>query len=73
MVVAVLNIWIPQHVGNVINILTKICQTKGEDSLKTVLLQLTEPAFALARMYVAQVCKCLSGKKYIFYIIYKII
>ncbi|XP_068975561.1 mitochondrial potassium channel ATP-binding subunit [Bombus flavifrons] len=54
MVVAVLNIWIPQHVGNVINILTKICQTKGEDSLKTVLLQLTEPAFALARMYVAQ-------------------
>ncbi|KOX71775.1 ATP-binding cassette sub-family B member 8, mitochondrial [Melipona quadrifasciata] len=54
MVVAVLNIWIPQHVGNVINVLTKICQTRGEDSLKTVLLQLTEPAFALARMYVAQ-------------------
>lgn len=73
MVVAVLNIWIPQYVGNVINILTKICQTKGEDSLKTVLLQLTEPAFALARMYVAQVCKYLSGKKYIFYTIYKII
>ncbi|KAF3429366.1 hypothetical protein E2986_09593 [Frieseomelitta varia] len=54
MVVAVLNIWIPQHIGNVINVLTKICQTRGENSLKTMLLQLTEPAFALARMYVAQ-------------------
>ena len=58
MVVAVLNIWIPQHVGNVINVLTKICQTRSEDSMKTMLLQLTEPAFALARMYVAQVCNC---------------
>lgn len=54
MVVAVLNIWIPQNVGNVINVLTKICQTKGEDNMKNILSQLVTPAFALARMYVAQ-------------------
>lgn len=53
MIVAILNIWIPQSIGNVINVLTKICQSK-EDIVKTVLLQLTTPAFALARMYIAQ-------------------
>lgn len=55
MIVAILNIWIPQSIGNVINVLTKICQSK-KDIVKTVLLQLTTPAFALARMYIAQVC-----------------
>lgn len=55
MIVAILNIWIPQSIGNVINVLTKICQSK-EDIVKTVLLQLTTPAFALARMYITQVC-----------------
>lgn len=55
MIVAILNIWIPQNIGNVINVLTKICQSK-EDIVKTVLLQLTTSAFALARMYIAQVC-----------------
>ncbi|OAD58088.1 ATP-binding cassette sub-family B member 8, mitochondrial [Eufriesea mexicana] len=50
MVVAILNIWIPQGVGNIINVLTKICQTKGEDIMRNMLLQLAEPAFALARI-----------------------
>ncbi|KOC64653.1 ATP-binding cassette sub-family B member 8, mitochondrial, partial [Habropoda laboriosa] len=54
MVVAVLNIWIPQKVGNVINVLTKILSSKEHNAVKNVLSQLTEPAFALARMYVAQ-------------------
>ncbi|XP_076620702.1 mitochondrial potassium channel ATP-binding subunit isoform X1 [Colletes latitarsis] len=54
LIVAVLNIWIPQCVGDVINVLTKVCQNKGEDTVKHVLLQLTKPAFALARMYTVQ-------------------
>ncbi|XP_031845301.1 mitochondrial potassium channel ATP-binding subunit isoform X1 [Nomia melanderi] len=52
--VAILNIWIPQCVGSVINVLTKICQNNEVGSEKNMLLQLTEPAFALARMYIAQ-------------------
>ncbi|XP_076238372.1 mitochondrial potassium channel ATP-binding subunit [Calliopsis andreniformis] len=52
--VAVLNIWIPQYVGNVINVLTKVCQNTADDTMRNVLSQLTEPAFALARMYIAQ-------------------
>ncbi|KZC13611.1 PREDICTED: ATP-binding cassette sub-family B member 8, mitochondrial [Dufourea novaeangliae] len=52
--VALLNIWIPQCVGSVINVLTKVCENKGDDRARNVLLQLTMPAFALARMYIAQ-------------------
>lgn len=55
MAVAVLNIWIPQCVGDVINILTTVCQNRGDDTAKHMLLQLTKPAFVLARMYIAQV------------------
>ncbi|XP_076283158.1 mitochondrial potassium channel ATP-binding subunit isoform X1 [Lasioglossum baleicum] len=51
--VAILNIWIPQYVGNVINVLTKVSKSNGDDK-KNLLLQLTRPAFALARMYIAQ-------------------
>lgn len=54
--VALLNIQIPQCVGSVINVLTEICQTKT-DSTKQVMLQLTQPACILARMYLTQVCK----------------
>ncbi|XP_012231551.1 mitochondrial potassium channel ATP-binding subunit isoform X2 [Linepithema humile] len=53
LIVALLNIQIPQCVGSVINVLTEICQTKS-DSAKQVIMQLTKPAFALARMYIAQ-------------------
>lgn len=49
-----LNIQIPQSVGSIINVLTKICQNKN-DSTKNVILQLAQPAFILARMYIAQV------------------
>ncbi|XP_032662942.1 mitochondrial potassium channel ATP-binding subunit isoform X1 [Odontomachus brunneus] len=52
-IVAVLNIQIPQSVGSIINVLTKICQSKN-DSTKNVILQLAQPAFILARMYIAQ-------------------
>ncbi|XP_076656791.1 mitochondrial potassium channel ATP-binding subunit [Halictus rubicundus] len=52
--VAILNIWIPQYVGNVINVLTKVAKSNGDDNKKNLLLQLTQPAFALARMYIAQ-------------------
>ncbi|XP_026672444.1 ATP-binding cassette sub-family B member 8, mitochondrial, partial [Ceratina calcarata] len=54
MVVALLNIWIPQNVGNVINVLTRICQTNEDDTMKNILSQLITPVFTLARMYVAQ-------------------
>lgn len=53
---ALLNIQIPQCVGSVINVLTEICQNKS-DSAKQVILQLTQPAFILARMYITQVCE----------------
>lgn len=63
-VVAMLNIWIPQCVGQVINVITKVRQevkTGYEDSysLTSVFQQLANPALKLARMYVAQVCKLL--------------
>lgn len=53
LIVALLNIQIPQCVGGVINVLTEICRSKS-DSAKQVILQLTRPAFILARMYIAQ-------------------
>ncbi|KYM97232.1 PREDICTED: ATP-binding cassette sub-family B member 8, mitochondrial-like [Cyphomyrmex costatus] len=53
LIVALLNIQIPQCVGSVINVLTEICQNK-QDSAKQVILQLTQPAFTLARMYIVQ-------------------
>ncbi|KAM0730109.1 Mitochondrial potassium channel ATP-binding subunit [Formica fusca] len=53
LIVALLNIQIPQCVGSVINVLTEICQNKS-DSTKQIILQLTQPAFVLARMYIAQ-------------------
>ncbi|XP_011160344.1 mitochondrial potassium channel ATP-binding subunit [Solenopsis invicta] len=53
LIVALLNIQIPQCVGNVINVLTEICQNKNE-SVKQVISQLTQPAFNLGRMYIAQ-------------------
>ncbi|XP_070515194.1 mitochondrial potassium channel ATP-binding subunit isoform X2 [Cardiocondyla obscurior] len=53
LIVALLNIQIPQCVGSVINVLTEICQSKS-DSAKQVILHLTEPAFILGRMYIAQ-------------------
>ncbi|XP_033321351.2 mitochondrial potassium channel ATP-binding subunit [Megalopta genalis] len=52
--VALLNIWIPQYVGSVINVLTRVCQNTGNVSEKNLLLELAQPAFALARMYIAQ-------------------
>lgn len=52
-----LNIWIPQSVGNIINVLTKIVQDKGNDSTRNTLEMLLKPSFMLARMYVAQVRK----------------
>lgn len=55
LVVALLNIQIPRCVGSVINVLTEICQnTHKSDSTREVILQLTRPAFALARMYIMQ-------------------
>lgn len=50
-----LNIWIPQSVGNIINVLTKIVQDKRNDSTRNTLEMLLKPTFLLARMYVAQV------------------
>ncbi|XP_014473011.1 PREDICTED: ATP-binding cassette sub-family B member 8, mitochondrial [Dinoponera quadriceps] len=52
-IVALLNIQIPQSVGGIINVLTRICQSKNE-SIKNVILQLAQPAFVLSRMYIAQ-------------------
>ncbi|XP_046833318.1 mitochondrial potassium channel ATP-binding subunit isoform X1 [Vespa crabro] len=54
LIVAMLNIWIPQSVGNIINVLTKIVQDKGNDSTRNTLEMLLRPTFLLARMYVAQ-------------------
>ncbi|KAL2711495.1 mitochondrial potassium channel ATP-binding subunit isoform X1, partial [Vespula squamosa] len=54
LIVAMLNIWIPQSVGNIINVLTKIVQDKGNDSTRNTLEMLLKPSFMLARMYVAQ-------------------
>ena len=59
---AMLNIWIPQCVGEIINVITRVrhdgkASYNGGDSLTSVFQQLAEPAFKLARMYVAQVCK----------------
>jgi len=59
LIVALLNIRIPQCVGSVINVLTMISQNKN-DSTKEVILQLTRPAFVLARMYIAQVRKLIG-------------
>ncbi|XP_011254233.1 ATP-binding cassette sub-family B member 8, mitochondrial [Camponotus floridanus] len=53
LIVALLNIQIPQCVGSVINVLTEICQSKS-DSTNEIFMQLTQPAFVLARMYIAQ-------------------
>ncbi|XP_011881722.1 PREDICTED: ATP-binding cassette sub-family B member 8, mitochondrial-like [Vollenhovia emeryi] len=53
LIVALLNIQIPQCVGSVINVLTEICRDKNE-SAKQVISRLTQPALALGRMYVAQ-------------------
>lgn len=53
LIVALLNIQIPQCVGSVINVLTEICQNRN-DSAKQVILQLIQPAFTLGRMYIAQ-------------------
>nr|XP_050862697.1 mitochondrial potassium channel ATP-binding subunit isoform X1 [Vespula vulgaris] len=54
LIVAMLNIWIPQSVGNIINVLTKIVQDKRNDSTRNTLEMLLKPTFLLARMYVAQ-------------------
>nr|KAF7407035.1 hypothetical protein H0235_014691 [Vespula pensylvanica] len=54
LIVAMLNIWIPQSVGNIINVLTKIVQDKRNDSTRNTLEMLLRPTFLLARMYVAQ-------------------
>lgn len=40
--------------------LTEICRNKN-DSAKQVILQLTQPAFILGRMYLAQVCKAIRA------------
>ncbi|KAK2583227.1 hypothetical protein KPH14_009245 [Odynerus spinipes] len=53
LIVAMLNIWIPQSVGNVINVLTKVIQNREGNSRHTLEL-LLKPAFSLARMYIAQ-------------------
>ncbi|GAB1868204.1 Mitochondrial potassium channel ATP-binding subunit [Camponotus japonicus] len=53
LIVALLNIQIPQCVGSIINVLTEICQSKN-DSTKEIFMHLTQPAFVLARMYIAQ-------------------
>lgn len=58
---AVLNIWIPQCVSHIVNVITKVRQeakTNYDDDLMTsIFQQLALPAFKLARMYVIQVCK----------------
>ncbi|XP_024940230.1 ATP-binding cassette sub-family B member 8, mitochondrial isoform X2 [Cephus cinctus] len=58
-IVAILNIWIPQCVGGVVNVIATFAR-KGssngfnDDSMINILKQLSEPAFKLACMYVAQ-------------------
>nr|XP_003704861.1 PREDICTED: ATP-binding cassette sub-family B member 8, mitochondrial [Megachile rotundata] len=54
LVVALLNIWIPQGIGNIINVLTQLYQSKEDGTVQSILTQLTEPAFAMARLYLAQ-------------------
>lgn len=53
LIVAMLNIWIPQSVGNVINVLTRVIQVKDNDSRYTLQL-LLKPALDLAHMYIVQ-------------------
>ncbi|XP_048507795.1 mitochondrial potassium channel ATP-binding subunit isoform X2 [Athalia rosae] len=58
--VAVLNIWIPQCTGGVINVVAKFAGNKngslenGSNSAFTIAENLASPAYRLARMYVAQ-------------------
>lgn len=60
--VAILNIWIPQCVGHVVNVITKV-RKEGKNGfddstiMTSIFQQLAAPAFSLARMYVIQVCK----------------
>ncbi|XP_011311832.1 ATP-binding cassette sub-family B member 8, mitochondrial isoform X2 [Fopius arisanus] len=58
-VVAILNIWIPQCVGHVVNVITKVRQEgkssyDDTDFMTSIFQQLAAPAFKLARMYVIQ-------------------
>ncbi|XP_034952515.1 mitochondrial potassium channel ATP-binding subunit [Chelonus insularis] len=56
-VVAILNIWIPQSVGHVVNVITKVRQgTNNYDNnfYTSIFQQLAAPAFRLARMYLIQ-------------------
>lgn len=62
--VAILNIWIPQCMGGVINVVAKLAKssdgiesTGNNNPAFSMLEKLAEPAYRLARMYVAQVCK----------------
>ncbi|KAK0164338.1 hypothetical protein PV328_002977 [Microctonus aethiopoides] len=58
-VVAILNIWIPQCVGHVVNVITKV-RKEGKNGfddstiMTSIFQQLAAPAFSLARMYVIQ-------------------
>lgn len=57
---AVLNIWIPQCVSHIVNVITKVRQdgkASDGDFMTSIFQQLALPAFKLARMYVIQVCK----------------
>ncbi|XP_011338848.1 ATP-binding cassette sub-family B member 8, mitochondrial isoform X2 [Ooceraea biroi] len=54
MIVALLNIRIPQCVGSVINVLTEEIFQNKSDSMKKLIVQLARPAFVLVRMYIAQ-------------------
>ncbi|KAK0182245.1 hypothetical protein PV327_000403 [Microctonus hyperodae] len=59
LVVAILNIWIPQCVGHVVNVITKV-RKEGKNGfddstiMTSIFQQLAAPAFSLARMYVIQ-------------------
>ncbi|XP_063984738.1 mitochondrial potassium channel ATP-binding subunit [Diachasmimorpha longicaudata] len=58
-VVAILNIWIPQCVGHVVNVITKVrhegkSSYDDSDFMTSIFQQLAAPAFRLARMYVIQ-------------------
>lgn len=55
LLVAMLNIWIPQGVGDVINVLTKVSQVADKsDEAKSIFFQLAVPAYNLGKMYLAQ-------------------
>ncbi|XP_066584500.1 mitochondrial potassium channel ATP-binding subunit [Prorops nasuta] len=54
LVVALLNIWIPQSVGDVINALTRVAKSGNSNTTDDVLQQLKEPAIKLIHMYVTQ-------------------